>query len=68
MAIEVVEKITDRDYPYVLVHCVRIAPPIAVGIRDVLGYCEKTVEEALEFVARIHPEMEVFRVVNYIEV
>ena len=68
MAVEVVERESVGNYPYVVVHGERTAPAIAVGIRVALAYVEKTVDEALAFVAEIHPDVNVTLVVNYVEV
>ncbi|AEC53192.1 hypothetical protein SCRM01_246 [Synechococcus phage S-CRM01] len=67
MAIEVTIKESTRNYPYVVVHGVRMGPAIAVGMTVALAYVEKTVDEAIAFVAKIHPEVEVTSVVNYVE-
>jgi hypothetical protein len=65
--IEMFERTTDRDYPYVVIYGVKTAPPIAVGMVAGLSYVEKTVDEALEFVAKIHPDVDVKCVFNYVE-
>jgi hypothetical protein len=63
MDIQVVEKITDRNYPYMTVHGVRTD----LDMPQVLGYCDMTVDEVLQFVAKIHPELHVYRVTNFVE-
>lgn len=67
MAPQVINQVTDRDYPYVVVRGVRTGPAIAVGESVALSYVDMTPEEALTFVSNIHPNVDVTSVVNYYE-
>lgn len=64
--LKVYQKISRRDYPYVVVDIVRNSPSIAVGIHGALAYVDMTVDEALEFVRTNHTDSTITGVTNYV--
>ena len=59
---------SDRHYNYVAVHCVRKQGCPGEGMRHVLDYCEASVEYALDFMRKFHPEMDVLGVTDFVGV
>lgn len=65
--IEIIESVSARDYPYVVVEGVRIGPPIAVGMHTRLAYVDMTVDEAISFVSKFHTNVQITNVINFVE-
>lgn len=59
-------KISNRDYPYIVVDVVRVSPPVGHGMRSCLAYVDMTVDEALEFVKTNHPDQRITGVTQYV--
>jgi hypothetical protein len=56
---------SSRDYSYTVIHGVRTAPAIAVGMTVSLSYLD-TPDNALQTVQRLHPDVEITGVTEYI--
>lgn len=65
MTVETLTKKSEGSFPYIVVHGVRTAPAVAVGMKVSLAYVDVTETQALELVSRVHPFVHVTGITKY---